>query len=94
MGVPNMAEENETLLEFPCDFAIKALGLTGEILEVAVSEIVNRHVDDLANDAIKMNASKSAKYTSITVTIRATSKQQIDNIYIDLTACEHVVMAL
>lgn len=89
-----MAEESETLLEFPCQFPIKAFGLSGEILEVAVLEIVNRHVDDLAEGAVKMNASKSAKYTSITITIRATSKKQIDAIYIDLTDCEHVVMAL
>ncbi len=89
-----MAEENETLLEFPCQFPIKAFGLSGEMLEMAVLEIVNRHVDDLAEGAVKMNASKNAKYTSITITIRATSKKQIDSIYIDLTDCEHVVMAL
>ena len=89
-----MTEETETLLEFPCRFPIKAFGKTGETLEIAVLEIVNRHVDDLAEDAVKMNASKNAKFTSITITINATSKQQIDNIYLDLTACEHVVMAL
>ncbi|MCK5336469.1 MAG: DUF493 domain-containing protein [Gammaproteobacteria bacterium] len=89
-----MAEENETLLEFPCQFPIKAFGLSGETLEMAVLEIVNRYVDDLAEGAVKMNASKNAKYTSITITIRATSKKQIDSIYIDLTDCEHVVMAL
>ena len=94
MACPNMSDNEETLLEFPCDFAIKAFGKTGEIFEISVREIVNRHVDDLAENAIKKNASKKAKYTSITVTINATSKQQIDNIYLDLTACEHVVMAL
>ncbi len=88
-----MAEE-ETLLEFPCQFAIKAFGHSGETFEIAVQEIVNCHVNDLADDAIKKNASKKGKYTSITVTITATSKKQIDAIYIDLTACEHVVMAL
>ena len=89
-----MVEQEETLLEFPCQFPIKAFGLSGETLEIAVLEIVNRHVDDLAENAIKMNASKNAKYTSITVIIRATSKKQIDSIYLDLTACEYVVMAL
>ncbi|MCK4709839.1 MAG: DUF493 domain-containing protein [Gammaproteobacteria bacterium] len=89
-----MTDEVETLLEFPCSFPIKAFGKTGETLEIAVLEIVNQHVDDLAEGAVKMNASKNAKFTSITITINATSKQQIDNIYLDLTACEHVVMAL
>ncbi|MDH5394109.1 MAG: DUF493 domain-containing protein [Gammaproteobacteria bacterium] len=89
-----MAEENETLLEFPCDFPIKAFGLTGETLETAVKEIIQRHVDDLTACTIKTSASKNAKFTSMTVTIRATSKSQIDSIYIDLSASEHVVMAL
>lgn len=89
-----MTEESETLLEFPCDFAIKAFGLSGETLEISVLEIVTRHVDDLSEGSIKNNASKKGKYTSITVTINATSKNQIDAIYMDLTACEHVVMAL
>lgn len=89
-----MVEQKETLLEFPCHFPIKAFGLSGETLEMAVLEIINRHVEDLSEGAVKTNASKNAKYTSITVTIRATSKQQIDSIYLDLTACEHVVMAL
>ncbi|MBI3188142.1 MAG: DUF493 domain-containing protein, partial [Gammaproteobacteria bacterium] len=33
-------------------------------------------------------------YTSITITISAQSKQQLDSIYQDLTACEHVLYAL
>lgn len=89
-----MADNEETLLEFPCQFPIKALGLSGDALEAAVMDIVNRHVDDLAEGAVKTNASTTAKYTSITVTIRATSKKQLDDIYLELTACEHVVMAL
>jgi len=39
-------------------------------------------------------ASKTGKYTSITITITAHSKDQLDAIYLDLTACEHVTMAL
>lgn len=89
-----MSDESETLLVFPCDFAIKAFGKTGDAFENAVKDIVMRHVDSLTDDAITRNSSKKAKYTSITVTIQATNKQQIDNIYIDLTADENVVMAL
>ena len=89
-----MSDEVETLLEFPCEFPIKAFGKTGDVFEAAVLEIVKRHVDDLMESSLKTNASKKAKFTSITITIKATSKQQIDNIYLDLTACEHVVMAL
>jgi putative lipoic acid-binding regulatory protein len=87
-------EEGETLLQFPCEFPIKAMGLTCDEFEIAVLEIINRHVDDLAEDALRMRPSKNGKYTSITITITAHSKQQIDAIYMDLTACEHVSIAL
>lgn len=87
-------KEGETLLEFPCEFPIKAMGLTCDALEISVIEIINRHVDNLSEGALRMRPSKTGKYTAITITITAHSKQQLDNIYIDLTACEHVTIAL
>ncbi len=87
-------KDGETLLEFPCDFPVKAMGLACDELEIAVIEIINRHVEYLAEDALKMRPSKTGKYTAITITITASSKEQLDAIYIDLTACEHVSIAL
>ena len=92
-----MTEKNiqeDSCFSFPCDFPVKAMGKTGEQLEIAVLEIINRHVDDLAEDAISLNTSKGGKYTSITINIRAQSKQQLDAIYMDLTAHELVLYAL
>lgn len=87
-------QEGQTLLEFPCEFPIKAMGLACDELEIAVIEIVNRHVEDLPEGSLKMKPSKTGKYISITVTVTAHSKDQLDAIYMDLTACEHVTMAL
>lgn len=87
-------DSEETLFEFPCEFPIKAMGKTGPELEVAVLEIINRHVDDVPESAIKLQQSKGGNYTSITITITAQSKTQLDNIYIELTACEHVLYAI
>ena len=87
-------KEGETLLEFPCEFPVKAMGLTCDSLEISVIEIINRHVDNLSEGALRMKPSKNGKYTAITITITAHSKQQLDNIYIELTACEYVSMAL
>ncbi len=87
-------EDGETLLEFPCQFPIKAMGLTCDEFEIAVIEIVNRHVEDLSEGALKTKPSKNGKYTAITITIIAQSKDQLDAIYLDLTACSHVSIAL
>jgi len=87
-------KEGETLLEFPCEFPVKAMGLACDDLEIAVIEIINRHVENLAEDALKIKPSKTGKYTAITVNITALSKEQLDAIYMDLSACEHVSIAL
>lgn len=86
--------EEETLFEFPCEFPVKAMGKSGLELEAAVLEIINRHVTDLSEGAVKLNASKGGNYTSITITITAQSKAHLDGIYMELTACEHVLYAI
>lgn len=87
-------QEEETLFEFPCEFPIKAMGKSGPELEVAVLEIINRHVDDLSEGAVKLSTSKGGKYTSITITIVAQSKAHLDGIYMELTSCEHVLYSI
>lgn len=79
-------KQQETLLEFPCDFAIKAMGETSSDLDAVVVEIVRRHVGDLHEGAVSSRQSSGGKFTSITVTIRATSKPQLDAIYQELSS--------
>ena len=86
--------EEDTLFEFPCEFPIKAMGKNVAELELAVMDIINRHVADLSEGAVKMNESKGGKFVSITITITARSKPHLDGIYMELTACEHVLFAL
>jgi len=84
----------DTLLEFPCEFSVKAMGLTGPGLDAVVVEIVRRHAPDMTEACVKSRFSKNGKYTSITVTIEATSKRQLDAIYQDLTDHKKVLMSL
>jgi hypothetical protein len=87
-------DTQETLLEFPCDFAIKAMGETSDDLDAIVIEIVRRHVDDIAEGAVSSKQSSGGKFTSITVMIRATSKQQLDAIYQDLSSHQRIKYVL
>lgn len=81
-------------MEFPCDFPIKAMGKACGEFERIVVEIITRHVETLPEGAVTLRDSKGGKYLAVTVTIQATSRDQLDAIYYDLTACEQVVMAL
>lgn len=84
----------ETLLEFPCQFPIKAMGRSNLELDLLVVEIVRRHVEDNNQVTVTTRASKDGKYLAVTVIIEASSKRQLDAIYQDLSDHPHVLMAL
>ena len=85
---------DDSLLEFPCDFPIKAMGKSEDNFDALVVGIVRRHCPDLLEGAVKSRLSRKGNYVSVTVTIQAESRSQLDNIYMDLTANEKVLMAL
>ncbi len=87
-----MSEPTPPLLEFPCDFPIKALGLSREGLEAQVVELVRRHAPDFQDADVVSRLSGGGKYTAVTVTVRAQSQAQLDAIYQDLTACPEIAM--
>ena len=84
----------DSAIEFPCDFPVKAMGEAGKDLHATVMEIVRKHAPDTENSALKSRDSSGGKYVSVTVTVHATSQQQLDAIYTDLSAHEQVLMAL
>ena len=84
----------ETLLVFPCQFPIKVMGKTSSELDLVVVEIVRRHAPDLHEGTVTTRPSKDGNYLAVTIVIEATSKQQLDAIYQDLSDHPHVLMAL
>lgn len=81
-------------LSFPCRFPIKALGLAGPDFDTQVVEIVRRHAPDLMEGAVTLRSSSRGKYVAVTVMIEATSHDQLDAIYRDLSDDERIVWAL
>ncbi len=85
---------DETLLEFPCDFPIKMMGRdTPEFRELA-RELIEKYTGPLNNNAIQSTLSRNGRFVSITATINAQSQQQLDDIYRAISAHEDVLMAL
>ncbi len=79
------AADAETLLEFPCAFPLKIMGLAGDALAQAVLEVVLRHAPDFDGATMEMRASSGGKYLSLTCTINATSRPQLDALYRELS---------
>ena len=87
-------EIDESLLSFPCEFPIKAMGLADNDFDMLVVGLVRKHSSDLRENAVKSRLSNGGRYISVTVTIQAESREQLDRIYLDLTAEKRVLMAL
>jgi putative lipoic acid-binding regulatory protein len=86
--------DRDALFEFPCDFPIKVMGRTQDGFAQSIAEVMVRHSPDLDLAAVEMRSSSGGKYLSLTFTVRALSRAQLDAIYLDLTRHPMVVMAL
>jgi uncharacterized protein len=84
----------DSLIDYPCDFPIKVLGLSHQGFAQTVAEVVMRYDRDFDAATIEMRPSSGARYIGLTCTIRATSREQLNALYQEL--CDHpqVVMVL
>ncbi|NTV09908.1 MAG: DUF493 domain-containing protein [Zoogloea sp.] len=87
-------QTTETLLEFPCDFPLKIMGARVDGFAQAVLEVVLRHAPDFEAASMAMRPSSKGNYLSITCTVRATSKPQLDALYIELSSHPMVKVVL
>jgi len=81
-------------MEFPCRFPLKTIGKNIAGFETTIVEIVRRHVPDLQDHEISSRLSKDGKYVSITTTFTAVSREQLDELYYELSSHEQVMMVL
>lgn len=85
---------SETLLEFPCDFPLKVMGRPTDEFRSLVLGIVRKHAGEVDGSLIEERPSRDGNYLGLTYTIRATSKAQLDALYLELTSCEKVLICL
>lgn len=73
-------------LQFPTDFPIKIMGRRVDEFAQQIVEVVRSHAPDFDAGTLEMRTSKDGNYLSVTATIRATSREQLDDLYRALTA--------
>ncbi|MDR2219024.1 MAG: DUF493 domain-containing protein [Methylobacillus sp.] len=79
-------DEQTTLLEFPCEFPLKIMGVTQDGFAEEIMRVVQIHAPDFDASRVEMRPSTGGKYISLTCTVTANSKEQLDNLYRELTA--------
>jgi putative lipoic acid-binding regulatory protein len=81
-------------IEFPTEFPIKVMGRRDSDLQQATRAIIERHTGPLGDERLKVRTSGDGNFLALTYTITAESRDQLDAIYRELTACKAVLMAL
>ena len=79
---------------FPSEFPIKVMGRRDSELRALTQVIIERHAGPLAESRIRTRTSADGNFLALTYTVHATSREQLDKIYRELTACKAVLMAL
>jgi putative lipoic acid-binding regulatory protein len=84
----------ESVIDFPCSFPIKMMGRDTPEFRTAARTLVERHAGVVPDEAVQVALSRNGRFVSVTVTIIATSQQQLDDIYSDATDHADVLYAL
>ncbi len=89
-----MSDENQPVIEYPILFPLKVIGLDEADFVEFASEIVRRHVPELLEENITSRLSGGDKYRSVSFEFMAVSREQVDALYVELSAHKRVLMIL
>ena len=85
----------ESLIQYPCEFPIKVMGPhTEAFVEEIIARVIPLDPSFDASTRLTRRASSSGTYLSLTVTVMATSREQLDNIYRAVTSHPQVKYVL
>ncbi|GAB3477060.1 YbeD family protein [Polaromonas eurypsychrophila] len=97
MSLPTPPPEiprQESLIEYPSQFPIKVMGVKVDGLVHAISMIAQQFDPAFDASTIELRESKGGKYLGVTVTITATSREQLDELYRTLSTHPMVKVVL
>ncbi len=97
MKAPNIPQDipaEESLIEYPCDFTIKVMGVDSSEFRKNVFEIASSHDEQFNGSKVSEKHSKNKKYLSLSLKVYAQNREQLDALYSDLTASELTLWVL
>ncbi|CDM22903.1 DUF493 family protein [Castellaniella defragrans] len=84
----------DSLIDYPCDFPIKVMGRAHEDFARAMTEVVLGFDPAFDPATIEIRPSSSGNYLGLTLTVRVTSREQLDDLYRALHGHEMVSVVL
>jgi hypothetical protein len=77
----NIIPPEESLIEYPSDFPIKVMGKSHPEFAQTLTQVVLQFDPGFDPGTVEMRPSSSGNYIGLTFVVRATSRQQLDDLY-------------
>ena len=90
----NTDPRKDSLIEYPSLFPIKVMGLHTEDFVHSITKLAKEFDPFFDASTVELRPSSSGKYLGVTVTVTATSREQLDNLYRALTSHPMVKVVL
>jgi len=90
----SMPASNESLIKYPSRFPIKVMGNKVDGFVAAIVSVARQFDPDFDEATIELRPSKAGNYLGVTVTVTATSREQLDELYRTLSTHPMVKVVL
>ncbi|MDI9332479.1 MAG: DUF493 family protein [Alphaproteobacteria bacterium] len=84
----------DSLIAYPCVFPIKVMGLKVDGFVHAITQVAKQFDPQFDPSRIELRPSSSGKYLGLTLPIYATSREQLDELYRNLSGHPMVKVVL
>lgn len=91
---PGTDPRKDSLIDYPCAFPIKVMGAKAEGFVAAITYVARQFDPGFDETTIELRDSKGGNYLGITITINATSREQLDDLYRALSSHPMVKVVL
>lgn len=86
--------DSKSLMEFPCNFPIKVIGVKTSDFARDIASIARKHFPTTPDESIVYQESQKGNYLAITLTVYAENQPSLDALYQELTKHPDIKMVL
>jgi putative lipoic acid-binding regulatory protein len=85
-ALDTLMDPKDSLIEYPSDFPIKVMGVAHEDFAATIVEVIVEFDPTFHHGRLEKRPSTKGTYMGLTAIVRATSREQLDDIYRKLSA--------
>jgi hypothetical protein len=93
MSMPEIPKD-QSLIQYPCDFPIKVMGLQVPGYVEAIANVARQFDANFAEASIERRPSSNGRYLGLTLTVHVTNREQLDELYRTLSTHPMVKVVL